>query len=68
MMYYYNTTDCYDINQVPFSYPGNRRDMARILASLTLILVGAVACTTHIINSLRGEEDDDDTWFALSNP
>ncbi len=48
MMFYYNT-DCYDVNQVPFSYLGDQKDMARILAQLTLLLVGADACTTHII-------------------
>ena len=42
--------------------------MARILASLILILVGADACTTNIINSLGGEEDDNYTWLSLSNP
>jgi len=40
--------------------------MARILAQLTLLLVGSDACTTHIINSLWGE--DNDAWLALSAP
>jgi hypothetical protein len=65
MMFYYDT-DCYGINQVPFSYLGDQKDMARILARLTLLLVGADACTTHIINSLWGE--DDDAWLALGGP
>ncbi len=30
MMFYFDT-NCYDVNQVPFSYPGDRKDMARIL-------------------------------------
>jgi len=66
MMFYYNT-GCYDINQVPFSYPGDQKDMARILTRrLTLLLVGADACTTHIINSVWGE--DDNTRLALGGP
>ncbi len=28
MMFYYNT-DCYNVNQVPFSYLGDQKDMAR---------------------------------------
>ena len=54
MMFFFDT-DCYNVNQVPFSYPGDRIDMARILAGLTLLLVGANACTTHIINSVWGK-------------
>jgi hypothetical protein len=30
-MFYFNT-NCYDVNQVPFLYSGDRKDMARILA------------------------------------
>jgi len=40
--------------------------MARILTRLTLLLVGADACTTHIINSMWGE--DNDTRLALGAP
>jgi hypothetical protein len=65
MMFYYDT-DCYNINQVPFSYLGDQKDMARILARLTLLLVGADACTTHIINSVWGE--DNDAWLTLGGP
>jgi hypothetical protein len=65
MMFYYNT-NCYNVNQVPFSYPGDQKDMARILARLTLLLVGADACTTHIINSMWGE--DNDARLALASP
>ncbi len=43
------------------------RKMARILTRrLTLLLVGADACTTHIINSVWGE--DDNTRLALGSP
>ena len=65
MMFYYNT-DIYDVNQVPFSYPGDRKDMARILPRLTLLLVGADTCTTHIINFVWGE--DNDARLALGGP
>ncbi len=65
MMFYYDT-NCYDVNQVPFSYLGDQKDMARILAWLTLLLVGADACTTHLINSVLGE--DNDAWLALGGP
>ncbi len=47
MLFYYDT-DCYDVNQAPFSYPGDHKDMARTLGQPTLLLVGADACTTHI--------------------
>ncbi len=57
MMFYFDTS-CYDVNQVPFSYPGDCKDMARIIAQLTLLLVGADACTTHIINSVWGKDDN----------
>ena len=65
MMFYFNT-NCYDVNQVPFLYPGDRKDMARFLTQLTLLLVGADACTTHIINSVWGE--DKGARFALGCP
>ena len=64
MMFYFDT-NCYDVNQVPFSYPEDRKDMARILARLTVLLVGANDCTTHIIN-MWGE--DKDAQFALGGP
>ena len=56
-MFYFDT-DHYNVNQVPFSYPGDRKDMAGILAQLTLLLVGTNGCTTHIINSVWGEDKD----------
>jgi hypothetical protein len=40
--------------------------MTTIFASLTLLLVGADACTPHIINSVWGE--DDDARLALGGP
>jgi hypothetical protein len=52
MMYYFNT-DTYYKNE-PISLPGDLKDMAPILARLTLLLVGAEACTPHIINSVWG--------------
>ena len=65
MLFYYDT-DIYNINQVPFLYPGDRKDMARILTWLTLLLVGAGACTTHIINYVWGE--DNKARLALGGP
>jgi hypothetical protein len=56
LMYYYNT-DKY-INSMPVSSPGDLINMACILARLTLLLVGADACTPHIINSVRGADTD----------
>jgi hypothetical protein len=55
-MYYYNI-DKY-VNSMPVSSPNNLTDMARILARLTLLLVGADACTPHIINSVWGADAD----------
>jgi len=65
MLFYYDT-DIYNVNQVPFLYPGDRKDMARILTWLTLLLVGTDACTTHIINSVWGE--DNKARLALGGP
>jgi hypothetical protein len=63
-MYYYDT-DNY-INSMPVSSPGNLTDMVRILARLTLLLVGADACTPHIINSVW--EADAEARLALGGP
>jgi len=52
MMYYFNT-DKYYKNE-PISLPGDIKDMALIFTRLTLLLVGAEACTPHIINSVWG--------------
>jgi hypothetical protein len=51
---------------MPVSSPGNLTNMARILARLTLLLVGAVACTPHIISSVWGA--DTDAQLALGGP
>jgi hypothetical protein len=56
MMYYYDT-DKY-VNSMPVSSTGNLTNMARILAKLTFLLVGADACTPHIINSVWGADAD----------
>ena len=57
MMMYYFDTDTFYKNE-PISLPGDLKDMATIFACLTLLLVGADACTPHIINSVWGEDDD----------
>ena len=64
MMYYFDT-DIYYKNE-PISLPGDLKDMATIFARLTLLLIGADACTPHIINSVWGE--DDDARLALGGP
>ena len=51
MMYYFDTNTYYKIT---------------IFTCLTLLLVGADACTPHIINSVWGE--DDDARLALGGP
>ncbi len=56
LMYYYDTNKY--INSMLVSSPGNLTDMARILARLTLLLVGADTCTPHIINSVWGADID----------
>jgi hypothetical protein len=50
IMYYFNTDTCY--KNAPISLPGDLKDMATIFTRLTLLLVGADACTPHIINSV----------------
>ena len=64
MMYYFDT-DTYYKNE-PISLPGDLKDMATIFARLTLLLVGADACTPHIIKSVWGE--DDDARLTLGGP
>jgi hypothetical protein len=56
MMYYFDT-DTYYKNK-PISLKGDLKDMATIFTRITLLLVGADACTPHIINSVWGEDDD----------
>ena len=64
MMYYFYTNTYY--KNEPISLPGDLKDMATIFTHLTLLLVGADACTPHIINSVWGE--DDDARLALGGP
>ncbi len=64
MMYYFDTDIYY--NCQPISHPGDCKDMAKILARLTLLLVGANACSPHIINLVWGE--DDNAQLALGGP
>ena len=61
----YFDTDTYYKNE-PISLLGDLKDMATIFAHLTLLLVGANACTPQIINSVWGE--DDDAQHALGGP
>ena len=50
----------------PISLPGDQADMARLLARLTILLIGANACTPHIINLVWGENED--ARLALGGP
>ena len=52
MIMYYWDTDIYNMNCKPMLYRGDRWDMARTLARLTLLLTGADACTPRIIASV----------------
>ncbi len=54
MLYYYDTD--WQVNGKPVSLPGNLMDMATILARITLLLIGADACTPHIINQVWGAD------------
>jgi hypothetical protein len=56
MMYYFDTNTYY--KNAPVSLPGDCKDMATIFACLTLLLIGAEACTPHIINSVWGKDED----------
>ncbi len=49
-----------------FLLPGDSVDMARILAHLTILLIGTNACTPHIVSSVWGENND--VCFALGGP
>ncbi len=46
--------------------PGDCTDMAKILARLTILLIGTKVCTPHIINLVWGENDD--ACLALGRP
>jgi hypothetical protein len=63
-MYYFDTYTYY--KNEPISLPGDLKDIATIFARLTLLLIGADACTPHIINLVWGE--DDDARLALGGP
>jgi hypothetical protein len=56
MMCYFDTDTYY--KNAPVSLPGDCKDMATIFARLTLLLIGADACTPHIINSVWGKDED----------
>ena len=56
MIMHYWDTDIYNMNCKPISYRGDRWDMARTLACLTLLLTGADACTPRIVASVWGED------------
>jgi hypothetical protein len=58
-------TGNHGINE-PILLPGNQADMAKILARLTILLIGADACTPHIINSVWGKNDN--VCLALGRP
>jgi hypothetical protein len=69
LLHYYSVnyfTGSSSNNPEPISLPGDRSDMARILARFTLLLVGTNACTPHIIQSVWGS--DDETRMALGGP
>ncbi len=53
MLYYFDTD--WQVHGKPVSLPGDITDMAIILARITLLLVGANACTPCIINKVWGE-------------
>ncbi len=50
----------------PISLPGDQADTPKILARLTILLIGADTCTPHIINSVWGKNDD--ARLALGRP
>jgi hypothetical protein len=64
-MYYWDA-DIYNMDCKPISHRGDRWDMARTLARLTLLLTGADACTSHIVASVWGE--DEAACLALGGP
>jgi hypothetical protein len=64
MKYYFDTD--WKVSGKPVSLPGNITDMARILAKITLLLIRADACTSHIINKVWGK--DNAVQLALGGP
>ena len=65
VMYYWDT-DSYNICGTPMSFCDEQWDMAHTLARLTLLLTGADACTSYIINSVWGK--DEAACLALCSP
>ena len=59
------TTD-WQVNGKPVSLSGDLMDMATILPRITLLLIGADACTPHIINQVWGA--DETARLALGGP
>jgi hypothetical protein len=64
ILYYYDND--WQVNSKPVSLAGNLMDMASILARSTLLLIGANACTPHIINQVWGA--DEAARLALGGP
>ncbi len=58
--------DCFLPSGKPISIPGNPANMAKILARLVLLLIGADTYTPYIINSVW--EENNDAHLALSRP
>jgi hypothetical protein len=56
LLYYFDTNDY--VQGKPYSTPSNLTDIAKILARLTLLLVGADACTPYIIDKVWGEDEN----------
>jgi hypothetical protein len=50
----------------PVSLPGNCADMEKMLACLTILLIGTDACTPHIMNLVWGKNND--ARHALGGP
>ncbi len=62
MMYYFDM-DYYNNSNSLFLFPGDRTDMAKILARLTLLLIGTDACTRHTIDLVWGQ--DKECWVYV---
>jgi hypothetical protein len=64
LLYYFDMD--WQVNGTPNSPPGDLKDIAIILARLTLLLIGADACIPYIISKIWGE--DDAARLALGGP
>ncbi len=64
LLYYFDMD--WQENGTPILPPGDLTDIAIILARLTLLLIGANACTPYIISKVWGE--DDAARLALGGP